>query len=173
MSLQHTQDWLKRGQRRVMGEIMAITITSQYSKQQIIAIVQQASHKMSYFSFNEGLCYKFKGNTIFLKVRKALLNHPFQRVLKLGIVEESQGTILKGKFVFPVISFIVFAACILFFMYEIIDTIINCTIWRDSVERVCWFLLFCLFYAGIIISGKLLYKNEEKQATDFIKSLGK
>lgn len=128
------------------------------------------THKLSIIDFEYGIGSSINGRKIKLQASTYMKN-PLQRIFLGKITDSNTGTIIIGKFTYPLIRLVLFMLFLICMIEKNIEAIITL---NELKDKIIVSLIFTVIYLGIIFiiwSGKFLYKKQEADVVKFLELL--
>jgi hypothetical protein len=144
---------------------------TELSEQEIISRIKAHTYKPTVLSSLNCIVSKTDGRKIILQKKGGLIRHPFQRIFLGHIAAGKNETWIEGRFAFPLISTIVAVLFFCFMIYCNMRAVIDMNTFEQKILATLIFLVFYLVVAFLIVSGKFVYRKQEKEVITFLEKL--
>lgn len=137
---------------------------------EIVDYLDQTTNELRRFGLANGMCSKINGQMIFLQEGKNM-KHPLQRVFKGEIEETDDGSVIKGKFHYPVTALIFYIFSFLFLLSKNIEAVFKIDLLKEKILVSLIFLVIYIGIAFILVTARLSYEEQERDVIDFLESM--
>ncbi len=141
---------------------------NQHTPDKIIQHLKNRTKSRAEAVLEGGISFSHFGRRIRL-IKKRRMQHPLQRVFIGYLRETPEGTVLSGRFCYPLLSVLVFTVFEAYLLYGFIGMFLSTLTVGDKCIVSLIFLAMLSFPISLFITGITAFRKEEEDVLHFLK----